>query len=324
MAVTPDGATLIAAAGYPYSLEAFQLSDLSGAGVYPTGAYPTSVAITADGAFVAGGIESASRNEILVFPIGISTPVRGYDFGSTGTDLFEGGLAFSPSANKLFAAAHGTSVGKINFRVFARPTQPPTATTTSLSLSASRVRYGRSVTLKAHVSGASTGRMSIYATPYGGTKTRIGSGAVSASGNYSTRYKMKRKTTFVARYEGDDLRAPSQSSAKTVKVRAIVTVRLRGYYGLSGKYRLYHWPNDASVKGTVIPNHAGQALKFVGQVYAAGAWRSLASATFTIQGDGSAYALLDATRGTFRVRTVFSGDADHLGNKSRWAYLKIT
>jgi hypothetical protein len=137
-------------------------------------------------------------------------------------------------------------------------------------------------------------------------------------------YKMKRKTTFVARYEGDDLRAPSQSPTKTVKDGAKVTVRLLGYYGLSGKYRLYHWPNDASVKGTVIPNHAGQALKFVAQAYAAGAWRALASATFTIQGDGSAYAVLDATRGTFRVRTVFSGDADQLGGTSPWAYLKIT
>jgi YVTN family beta-propeller protein len=324
LAVTPDGSQLLGAAGYPYSLQAFDLSTLSAAGTYPTGAYPTSVAVTNDGAFVAGGIESASQNEILVFPFGDSTPVRGYDFGASGTDLYEGSLAFSPNAAKLFAVAHGSTVGTVNFRVFGSPTVAPSPTTTSLTLSATTVKYNRSVTVRGHVSGASNGTIRIYATPYGGTKTLIGSGGPNASGNFSVTRRMKRKTSFVAEFAGDDSHKSSKSASKVVKVRALVTVKLTNYYGRSGKYRLYHWPSDAYVRGTVTPNHAGFPLKFVAQAYVGGSWRALTSARFTIQGTGSAYARLDATRGTFRVRTVFAGDADHLGNSSSWAYLKLT
>ena len=46
---------------------------------------------------------------------------------------------------------------------------------------------------------------------------------------------------------------------------------------------------------------------------------------FPIQYDGSAYAVLgNATRGKYRQRVGFAGDADHLGSKSRWVYLKVT
>jgi YVTN family beta-propeller protein len=324
LVVTPDGSQLLGAAGYPYWLQAFDLATLSAAGTYPTGAYPTSVAVTDDGDFVAGGIESASKNEILVFPFGVSTPVRGYDFGASGTDLFEASLAFSPDAAKLFAVAQGSTVGKVNFRVFGSPTVPPSPTTTSLTLSATTVKYNRSITVRGHVNGASSGKILIYATPYGGSKTLIGSGSPNASRNFSVTYRMKRKTSFVARFAGDDLHKSSTSASKVVKVRAICTVKLTTYYGTSGKYRLYHWPSDAYVRGTVTPNHAGLPLKFVAQVYAGGSWRALTSARFTIQGNGSAYARLDATRGSFRVRTVFAGDADHLGDSSPWAYLRIT
>jgi hypothetical protein len=324
MAVTPDGSKLIAAAGWPYTLQAFQMSDLAGAGSFPTGAYPTSVAVTSDGAFVAAGIESASAKEILVFPATSSTALRGYDFGSSGTDVYEGGLAFSPDASKLFAVARGTTAGTVNVRVFASPTVAPTTTATSLAVSASTVDYNRSVTLTATLSGAPGGTVAIYATPYGGTKTLVRSAAVNTYGKLSATFTMKRKTTFVAEYVGDDAHAASTSSTKTVNVRAIATVRLSGYYGTSGKYKLYHYPKDASVKGTVAPNHAGYNVKFTAQRYSSGAWRTIATASFPIQSDGSAYAKLDASKGTYRTRVTFGGDAEHLGDTSPWVYLKIT
>jgi hypothetical protein len=324
MVVTPDGSKLLAAAGYPYSLQAFQLSDLAGAGSYPTGAYPTSVAITTNGAFIAAGVESASAKEILVFPATSSTPVRSFDFGSTGTDLFEGALAFSPDAKKLFAVARGTTVGTVNFRVFDSPTAVLRATSTSLAVSATKLKYNQTVKLTAHLTGTKTGTMSIYATPYGGTKTLVRSGSVNSYGNLTASYTMKQKTTFKAEYSGSDTHAASKSSGKTVAVYAIATVRMINYYGTSGKYRLYRKGTYPDAVGAVKPNHAGYNLKFVAQQYYAGAWRAVASDTFPLGWDSTFYAyLITTSRGTYRMRTVFAGDADHLGDSSPWAYFQI-
>jgi hypothetical protein len=324
MVVTPDGSKLLAAAGYPYSLQAFQLSDLAGAGTFPTGAYPTSVAVTADGAFIAAGIESASEKEILVFPATSSTAVRSFDFGSTGTDLFEGALAFSPDAKKLFAVARGTTVGTVNFRVFDSPTSVLRATSTSLAVSATKLNYNQTVKLTAHLTGTRSGTMSIYATPYGGVKTLVRSGSVNTYGNFSASYTMKQKTTFTAEFSGTDTHAASRSGGKVVYVYAIATVRMINYYGTSGKYRLYRAGTYPDALGTVRPNHAGLNLKFVAQRYYAGAWRLVASDAFPMDYDGRFYAyLITTTRGTYRMRTVFAGDADHLGDSSPWAYFQI-
>jgi hypothetical protein len=65
-------------------------------------------------------------------------------------------------------------------------------------------------------------------------------------------------------------------------------------------------------------------LKFVAQRYYAGAWRLVASDALPMDYDGRFYAyLITSTRGTYRMRTVFAGAADHLGDSSPWAYFQI-
>jgi hypothetical protein len=75
----------------------------------------------------------------------------------------------------------------------------------------------------------------------------------------------------------------------------------------------------------VTPNHAGALLMFMAQKRVAGAWRTVAMARFAIAPNGSVDAVLRRTgRGAYRVRTSFSGDIDHLGDRSPWRYLKVT
>jgi hypothetical protein len=110
-----------------------------------------------------------------------------------------------------------------------------------------------------------------------------------------------------------------------VSVVARTTVGLRRFYGRSGKYKLYHYPHDPYVLGTVAPNHYGMSLKFVAERYSNGGWRAGTSKTIAITPDGTAYAYLRNTViGSYRVRVVFPGDADHLASKSPWAYLRVT
>jgi hypothetical protein len=195
----------------------------------------------------------------------------------------------------------------------------------SLGVSPLAVEYNRQAHLTVNVSGASSGTVSIYATPLGGVRTLIGAGVLNSSGNFSASLTMTRTALLVAEYGGNATHGAAASTGKIVQVRAIARVRLRGGYGRAGKYRLYRLGARPHVTGTVAPNHAGSALAFVAQKSVRGAWRTMATTSFPIEATGSAYAVLRrASRGAWRVRTVFKGDADHLGDRSPWKYLRFT
>ena len=195
----------------------------------------------------------------------------------------------------------------------------------SLGVSPLTVDYKRQARVTVNVSGASSGAVSIYATPLGGVRTLIGAGALNSLGNLSASLTMTRTALLVAEYGGSSTHSAAASAGKIVQVRAIARARLRGGYGRAGKYRLYRLGARPRVTGTVTPNHAGSPLAFVAQKSVRGAWRTMATSTFPIDASGSAYAVLRrASRGVWRVRTVFKGDADHLGDRSPWKYLRVT
>jgi hypothetical protein len=324
LAFSPDALNVLSASGAPYMIQSFLASDLTLAGTYPTGPYPIAVAVTDDGAYVAGGADASYDEDIFVFPIGNTTPVRSWDFDSTSKSLVAGGLAFSPDASRLFAVSNNTTTGKADFRVYTSPTVPLTPTTTTLAASASTITYGKSVTLSAHVSGATEGMVSLYATPVGGSRKLVKTAALNASGNASFLVKPTGKTTYTAEYAEHETHAASKSAGRTILVRSRATAALTGFYGRAGKYKLYHLGRRPNVRGTVIPNHAGHMLKFVAQRYSGG-WRTAATGSFPIQANGSAYAVLKNTSlGRYRTRVIFAGDADHLGSTSAWVYLKVT
>lgn len=313
---TSSGAHLVLASGAPYFLQELALSDLSRTGTYDTGAYPTAVALSPDGAWVAGGV-SSSATPVHVFPAGVSTPTRSYSFYG---GLFGGGLAFSPNARKVFAVS-GSGTGSAAFQVL----DNRLANSLTLTSSASRVRYGRTVHLTAHLGHwADDQTVSIYATPYQGTKRLIRRGAVDANGMLDTSFVMGKKTQFVAKYAGDETYAPAVSGVETVLARAIVSTKLLRFYGRSGKYVLYHAGHWVVQRGAVIPNHAGRKLGFVFQRYAGGAWHSFASASFNIHANGTVTGYIAPDVGRYRTRNAFAGDADHLGDKSPWRYVRVT
>jgi WD40 repeat protein len=322
IALTPDAAEMMIASNEPNSINSFLLSDFTLARSFPTGPYPVAVASTADGQFVAAGAEAAAAPDIFIFQAD-ETPVRSWDVGGASNLLSDRGLAFSANSQRLFAVTH-TPTGNLTFRTTANPTAAPAPTTITLTASASTVVYGRSLTLSAHLSGA-TGSVSFYGTPLGGSKALVGTVAVNAFGNASLVVQPGGKTTYTAEFAGDDAAAASASPGKTVTVQARTTVALRRFYGSSGKYKLYHYPRDPYVLGTVAPNHYGMSLKFVAQRYSNGAWRTGTTRTIAITLNGTAYAYLRNTvKGSYRVRVIFPGDADHLASKSPWAYLRIT
>ena len=322
IALSPDASELLVASANPSSVNSFLLADSSLAHSYATGPYPLAAAITKDGQFVAAGVQAASNNDVFVFASD-ETPVRSWDVGGSTNLVSDRGLAFSGDSLRLFAVTHSPT-GDLTFRTTASPTAIPTATSVSLALSKSKVRYGGSLTLSAHLSGA-TGAVSFYRKPVGGTKTLIGSLLVNGLGNASLTVKPYGKTTYTAAFAGDDMAAPSTSAGKTVTVEPRVSVALRNFYATSGKYKLYHYPHDPLVVGTVAPNHARMSVTFVAERYRGGAWVFGTKRKVVISSNGKVLAYLRNTvREAYRVRIVFPGDSDHLASKSPWAYIRVT
>jgi DNA-binding beta-propeller fold protein YncE len=324
LVVSTDGASVFSAAAWPHGAQRLSLSDYAVEASYATPNAANSLALTTDGAYLAVGRGGTSGADVFVYRTETGAFLRTFELGSKET-LQPRGLAFSADASKLFAATRDAASGKIVLRALGAPTVTPAPTSVSLAASASKLKYNRTVRLTAHVTGATTGSVSIYATPHGEARQFVATGPVDASGNFSASWVMKQKTTFRAEYEGDAEHAVSVSAGRVVSVYAIATVRMTNYYGISGKYRLYRSGRYPTAVGTVVPNHQNLTLEFVAQRYSDGAWRTIARRTLYIDATGSIAVYLRATtRANYRMRSVFAGDTDHLGDQSPWAYFRIT
>lgn len=322
LVISPDGSELLGMASS--GVGALRLSDLALLRTYPSNGYANAAAITADGAFVAaGGSATTDDPDVFVYHASTLAEARRFTLGVTANNLIDGALEFSPDKSRLFAVTSDGN-GHIDFRAIESPTMAQKKTSTSISLSATKVQYKHAVTIKAHVNGATTGKVSIYAKPYGDSKTLVKSGSLNSSGNFSATFKPTKKTTFTAQYEGTGSRAPSGSGGKAVAVHAIAKVVMANYYDIKNGYKLYHRGAYPETIGDLVPAHSGSTLKFVVQCYCFGKWRQVASDSFPADG-GSVWAqFVSKTRGTYRIHTVFGGDAQNLADTSPWAHFKIT
>jgi hypothetical protein len=177
--------------------------------------------------------------------------------------------------------------------------------------------------LTAHAAGPTSGSVRLYGQPYGGTKTLLKTGALTASGNASFTVKPSGKTTYTAEFVEDDTYASSTSSGRTISVRSRTTVALSGGYGTSGKYRLYHVGKKAYMRGRPEPRRPltqvrGAALCIRGVAHDRDRLISHA-----VEQLSYAYFYTNL-RASYRARCLFAGDADHLASTSTWKYFKFT
>jgi hypothetical protein len=187
LTMDPTGANLFLACTFPHSLIGLSTTDLSSSTEYPIGSvpWPYAVAASADGNYLAGGVSGCGNDQpgddVFVFPIGNTTPLRTWSIGlcSVAPDS----LAFSPDASRLFVVA-GAGVGAgDDFYTLDQPTVPMTETVTSLTPSQNSIYTGQQITLTGHVTGTATGTVHLYGTPEGGSKTLLATSSVGAGGD---------------------------------------------------------------------------------------------------------------------------------------------
>ncbi|MEU6221638.1 hypothetical protein ABZ845_29680 [Streptomyces sp. NPDC047022] len=208
------------------------------------------------------------------------------------------------------------------------------ATALSLTTDASSYAYGATATATAHLGTTYNGRtVSIYAQPYGGTKTLVKTGTVDSHGNLTATYKLSHNTAFTASFAGDYQYAPATAS-HTAYDQAKVAESLSGYYTsttYSGiTYRVYHHTAKPVVGATVTPGKSGQCVNFQVQEYYSSAWHTL-STTGCYHLDSHSVAavqltLTNAVNQKFRVRSEYThstSDNTNLSTWGGWAYLTV-
>jgi VCBS repeat-containing protein len=200
------------------------------------------------------------------------------------------------------------------------------STTLTLKRSATRIVYGRSVFLKAHLSAFSaSARISIYGTPYGGTRKLLARGRPGKRGNLGVHVRPSRLTSYRA-FSTDNCFVAGDSGAQRVQVAPLVQGHMVGFFARKSPYALYHAGGRAPhYHGSVTPNHSGRNVTFTWQRMAGGSWTGYLRTTLQLN-DNSAvdvYMTKGVVKGVpYRVRIVFLRDADHLSHTGPWSYFK--
>jgi DNA-binding beta-propeller fold protein YncE len=119
VSVTPDGQTMMTAAGSTDRVNAFATADLAGRGGYFTGSYPNAVAVSPNGTYLASGIHTTG-DDITVHRLGSTQPVNRIDLRS-GT-LAARGLAWSADGARLFAISQNAPDQAPSLSVVSHPT----------------------------------------------------------------------------------------------------------------------------------------------------------------------------------------------------------
>jgi hypothetical protein len=322
MTFDPSGAHLLLATGAPYYIQSLTTNTLLSNAEYPTGPYPVAVAVTADGNYVAGGINTGTGegNDVFVYPVGSTTPVRTWALSSQVPGVLDHSLAFSPDASQLFAVTQNGTTGHLAFNVLSQPTVPLAVTSTSLARTKPLVRYGDQTTLTTQVTGTTSGTVDLYATPAGGTQTLV-STANLQSGTATFTVKPTQNTTYSAQLEEGSGHASSTSQNVSVEVAPIVSVSARA----DGKARLHgHHVRKTLLTARENPSRPNEPIAFVVQRKHGTSWRASAAGAFKAGSDGTARAFFYTNKpGTCRVRVVYGGDTSYAASTSAWKTFRV-
>jgi hypothetical protein len=331
MAISPDGATFVAAASA--AVWRYDVATLTQQGSYSTnGARADGLALSPDGGYVAAVVGDG-----VSFYHADTGALIGTRSLSPQSSAF-GQIAFSADGMQLYAPTWASfRTAPITFRVLPNAILPtPTLT---VKTSASTVGYGGHVKLTVHLGGTHTNHaVRIYKTVYGGSRTLLKTVTVSSAGSYTfTSPALTRRTTFQAEYDGDASSSFATSTKVTVKVRALVSIAPSGFYAVSGAYHLYHyragcWTSTAPcpvLVGRIRPARGGASMTFVMQHHTASGWVTSVKGVATTDSRGYAKAIFHYTGSAFiglglRAHVIWGGDAGNLGGKSHWTYLRIT
>ncbi len=322
-AVTPDGLEVISTDYSPYRHVGFSTADMTERTIYPDDAYPTAVAVRGDG-LVAAGIDASYNSDIWLYQEGSAQLFRSYEVGTNGRyeNLDLRGLAFGATdVYGIKKTWDGTGTWKWGF---VRIT-PKRATSMTLTPSAGTIDYDQTAKVTVKLSRPSQ-RVSVYVTPYGGSKRLLKTATANASGYVTVSLPLRVRTMFSVTYAGDSEYDAVGRSA-TVYVRAAASAQVTKVVGTSGSYKLVRYRSKPSILGTVKPSHAGQCVRFQLQEPVSGGWgHTQTTPCFKLSSASQSYIRFDVgwpVGSRARSRMIWGGDSTNAAKTSSWVYVKF-
>ncbi len=294
MTLSPDGSMLYVAAGAPYEGRAYGVADLLQKHAYPTGAYPTSIAVSPNGQSVGVG-QHGVDTALHLFRADGSAETGKLSFNVPGNpDLLARSVAFTADGKRMIGVIdqdYGAQRVLYVYNPFALT--PPAM---SIHASKSLVTAGGRVSLTVRVGAWAAGRLvALYGTPVGGTKTLVANVRVGASGSFTSSVRPAGRTTYSVEFAGDDIYKAAASAGVAVKVRALLKVRPSGSYKTSHKVRLFRYAKATcwtlqrkcpTFTVTLAPAVANAQVRLTLQQKRGKTYRTLSTATFPVDSRG--------------------------------------
>ena len=169
--------------------------------------------------------------------------------------------------------------------------------------------------------------VAIYARKLnGGAARMVKAGKVNASGNLVVSMPVTVKTIYSVKFAGDYRYLPV-GRARTVNVRAKVTVRMGGAYGRSGSGYLFRAGTNPDISVLVTPAKPGGCVDLVAQRLNGSTWQTTSTlACATLDFSSQAFATLFTNGGVGRGRMMASTGAGAFSSSgsSGWIYYTFT
>ena len=196
----------------------------------------------------------------------------------------------------------------------------------SLAPSDDTVRFGTSVKLVATLTGPPPGQAILVERLVGGEPTVIGGCITGDAGRCAVTVKPRRASTFRAVFAGSGSWDPSTSPPATVRVRADVDGKLRGFFDRAGRYRLYRRTDRVTFVVSVAPARRGEQVWLPLEFNYGFGWKDGGTSSFRTEADGHVtvfFAPRSLPRGAYRIRGVTRSGRGVLGGSSALAYFRV-
>jgi hypothetical protein len=202
------------------------------------------------------------------------------------------------------------------------------STSVSITSDKSVYAYGAKAVVKVHLGTTFNNRaVAVYVRKLnGGAARMIKAGKVNAAGNIVVSLPVTVKTTYSVKFAGDYRYLPV-GKARTVNVRAKVTVKMGGAYGRNGSGYLFRAGTNPGVSAQVLPARPGGCVDLVAQRLNGSTWQTTAKLTCaTLDFSSQAFATLITNGGTGRGRMMASTGAGAFSSSgsSGWIYYTFT
>jgi hypothetical protein len=326
LAISSDGTKVYVAAAGGTQFSGYAASSLDSSGDFSASAYPRAVALSPNGQYLAGGLQSYTGlvslyNAATSAPIwerfGASAAPSTWTTGQQQDETLPGSLTFSSNNADVYGLVEPED-SNTAVDLFSSTISP---TSSSVHLTIPHVKYGKVLTATA--TGPAGGRITFVGSVGTLTKT-LATVTANSKGVATLRFKSPYSGAIEAAYAGSAAKLPAT-------VRHAFTRPSRARITLSGSFGRRHgitwFLNRKAVKAhvSVLPAVGGRPVVVTAQIRVNGAWQVASSATFYLPASGTFKLYLKKATHEYPLRfTVsFAGDQYNSGSHATSKHFEI-